>query len=247
MSEGPSPATTAVALATRSWGDGDRRALLVHGLTSDGGTWWRLGPALADTGYTVTAVDLRGHGDSPRTPLYSLDDYAVDLDALGQTPWDLAIGHSLGGAVVLAAASAGAFAGRIVVEDPWLVTFDLDRDHVANITGNATEAEIMQQNPAWPDEDVAAKAAAIRKVDPNIGHGPFLRPWDLRPALATIAIPTLLMGADPKRGALVSIEDGEAAATANPLVTYTLMSGFGHSIHREGWETYWNLVHTFAE
>src|SRR5512132_1788955 len=54
-------------LATRTWGeDGGRPlALLVHGITSSSRSWWRLGPALAERGYAVLAVDLRGHGGSP--------------------------------------------------------------------------------------------------------------------------------------------------------------------------------------
>jgi pimeloyl-ACP methyl ester carboxylesterase len=58
-------------LATRAWGDegaGAARplALLVHGVTSSSRTWWRVGPALAARGFRVVAVDLRGHGASPR-------------------------------------------------------------------------------------------------------------------------------------------------------------------------------------
>lgn len=53
-------------LHTREWGTGDRTALLVHGIMSDSRTWRRVGPALAERGYRVLAVDLRGHGRSPR-------------------------------------------------------------------------------------------------------------------------------------------------------------------------------------
>jgi pimeloyl-ACP methyl ester carboxylesterase len=69
-------------LATRAWGGGADRsrplAVLVHGVTSSSRTWWRVGPALAERGYRVLAVDLRGHGASPR-PVAGLD--AADLAA----------------------------------------------------------------------------------------------------------------------------------------------------------------------
>jgi pimeloyl-ACP methyl ester carboxylesterase len=76
--------TVAVRLATHSWGDGvglgDRSgsggasgsgadrplALLIHGVTSSSLTWWRVAPELVRQGYRVLAVDLRGHGASPR-------------------------------------------------------------------------------------------------------------------------------------------------------------------------------------
>jgi pimeloyl-ACP methyl ester carboxylesterase len=57
-------------LATRAWEDGADPsrplAVLVHGVTSSSRTWWRVGPALARRGFRVLAVDLRGHGASPR-------------------------------------------------------------------------------------------------------------------------------------------------------------------------------------
>ena len=45
--------TNPVALSTTVWGDGSRRALLLHGLTSAGSTWWRIAEDLAELGYTA--------------------------------------------------------------------------------------------------------------------------------------------------------------------------------------------------
>ena len=60
------------ALATHEWlptetdaGAAAPVAILVHGITGWWRTWWRVGPALADHGWRVIAVDLRGHGESP--------------------------------------------------------------------------------------------------------------------------------------------------------------------------------------
>ncbi|GAA3272619.1 hypothetical protein GCM10010493_57940 [Streptomyces lavendulae subsp. grasserius] len=65
-------------LRTQTWGEGDRLALLVHGIMSDHRTWRRVGPALAGRGYRVVAVDLRGHGASGRGE-YSPELFADDL------------------------------------------------------------------------------------------------------------------------------------------------------------------------
>ncbi|MEV2226577.1 alpha/beta fold hydrolase, partial [Nocardia vinacea] len=51
-------------LHMRQWGEGNRVAVLVHGMTTDSGSWWRLGPVLAERGYRVLAPDLPGHGCS---------------------------------------------------------------------------------------------------------------------------------------------------------------------------------------
>src|SRR6266545_3685036 len=53
-------------LYVHEWDGGDRVALLVHGITADSGSWWRVGPELADRGYHVYAPHLRGHGRSRR-------------------------------------------------------------------------------------------------------------------------------------------------------------------------------------
>jgi pimeloyl-ACP methyl ester carboxylesterase len=62
---------------------------------------WRYGAWLADAGWHATAVDLRGHGTAPRALDYTIDAYASDVlhtAAPDGEPWDLVIGHSLGGA-----------------------------------------------------------------------------------------------------------------------------------------------------
>ena len=106
-------------LPAQHWGDpaAARRALLVHGLTSDGGTWWRVGEALASAGWFVTAVDLRGNGAAPIAQHYSFADYASDLPG---RDWDVVVGHSLGGAVATLAALEPGFTRRLVLLDPAL-------------------------------------------------------------------------------------------------------------------------------
>jgi len=68
-------------LATRTWGDpGGPVVVLVHGVAASTATWWRVGPALAERGYHVLAVDLPGHGASPRMDRpFTLADLADDL------------------------------------------------------------------------------------------------------------------------------------------------------------------------
>ena len=97
--------TEAVGLATLSWRAGDRSALLIHGITSSAAGWWRVARSLCEIGYTVTAPDLRGHGASPAGSDQRLASMAADVLALG-TRWDLVLGHSMGGSVAIAAATA---------------------------------------------------------------------------------------------------------------------------------------------
>jgi len=91
-------------LTTITTGSGPRRVGLVHGLGADGSTWKPLIERLAATGrYTVTTVDLRGHGASARAESYSVDDMADDLVESLPTGLQSVVGHSLGGAVLVRA------------------------------------------------------------------------------------------------------------------------------------------------
>ncbi|HEU5226535.1 MAG TPA: alpha/beta fold hydrolase, partial [Ktedonobacteraceae bacterium] len=103
-------------------------ALLLHGITSSAQSWVRVGPALADR-YRVYALDMRGHGDSPKSVAgaYSLRQTADDAQtfmAILDLSRPLLIGHSWGGATALVLASgaetdqpAPAFS-KIILEDP---------------------------------------------------------------------------------------------------------------------------------
>jgi pimeloyl-ACP methyl ester carboxylesterase len=86
-----------------AWGPpGASPLLLVHGITSNAGTWWRIGPALAAAGHRVIAPDLPAHG---LTGSWSGDvafrDTAEDLAAFARAafpdaaPGDVdVVGHS---------------------------------------------------------------------------------------------------------------------------------------------------------
>lgn len=91
-------------LHSTSSGSGDLHVGLIHGLGASSATWQPLIDRMLATGrYTVTALDLRGHGESERAASYTLSELAADVaDAL---PGGLhsVVGHSLGGAVLVRA------------------------------------------------------------------------------------------------------------------------------------------------
>ncbi len=98
----------------------DRPPLVIaHGLYGSGRNWGAIARRLADT-RQVVAVDMRNHGDSPRSPEHSYEAMAGDLAAtvagLGGRA-DL-LGHSMGGkaAMVLALSEPGRVR-RLIVAD----------------------------------------------------------------------------------------------------------------------------------
>lgn len=86
-------------------GRGGPTVVILPGGGQDRSRWSGVATTLAETGVRVVAVDLRGHGDSDRSPsrAYDLPDYAGDvagvLDAV-DTPVTL-VGHSMGGRVAI--------------------------------------------------------------------------------------------------------------------------------------------------
>lgn len=158
-------------LNTRTWGSGDKTAVLVHGIMSDSRTWRRVGPALAERGYRVVAVDLRGHGASPRGE-YSPALFARDLvDTLTERA-DVAIGHSLGG-LALSLAVDRLRPCRAVYCDPVWATSAPDRrvNAAAFVEGkNATREHIARLNPRWDEADIDVELATLADWDPDTSH-----------------------------------------------------------------------------
>jgi pimeloyl-ACP methyl ester carboxylesterase len=105
-------------LTKKTTGSGPRHVGLVHGLGGSAATWGPFVERLAATGrYTVTTIDLRGHGQSARAESYRVDDMAADLVESLPSGLHSVVGHSLGGAVLYRAAVRLA-PGRAVYLDP---------------------------------------------------------------------------------------------------------------------------------
>jgi pimeloyl-ACP methyl ester carboxylesterase len=106
------------------WGDGDRPGLvLVHGGAAHAHWWSFIAPQLARQ-YHVAAVDLSGHGDSGRRPVYAIETWADEVMACaqdcGMSSMPVVVGHSMGGLVTIAAANlyGEELSGGIVVDSP---------------------------------------------------------------------------------------------------------------------------------
>jgi pimeloyl-ACP methyl ester carboxylesterase len=85
-------------------GSGARHVGLVHGLGADGATWAPVVDRLVAAGrFTVTTVDLRGHGASDRAGSYGIEEMADDLVESLPRGLDAVVGHSLGGSVLVRA------------------------------------------------------------------------------------------------------------------------------------------------
>ena len=233
-------------LNTREWGSGDRTALLVHGIMSDSRSWRRVGPALAERGYRVVAVDLRGHGASGRAESYLSEDYAADLvetaEALGGV--DVAIGHSLGGRALLLAVEALKPGKAVYVDPAWRLSRaedDFDPAMFVKFADEATAESIALIAPRWDPEDVAIEVETLAV-------------WDRRTALdlsknaaamlragtagdgtglpTSPAVPSLIMLAD--NSTLIRAQDAETLRERG--FTLRTVPGAGHTVHRDDFD-----------
>jgi pimeloyl-ACP methyl ester carboxylesterase len=232
-------------LATRCWGDDGPLAVLVHGVTSSSRTWWRVGPALAGRGFRVVAVDLRGHGASPRTVAgLGLADLAADVAGTVEGPVELLVGHSLGALVSLELVRRRpGFARRLVLEDPpgassidWAgVAAGIEADTRRAVADpGALRRELEAANSAWPPGEAERRVADLADCDGQaiaaaLRHGV---PFDLPALLAAARLPVLMLLADESLGSNLNGLDRKAAVEAlGGGATRVLPAG--HSVHRE--------------
>lgn len=242
-------------------------AVLIHGVTSSADTWWRVGPALAERGWSVLAVDLRGHGRSPRGfDGIGLADLAADVAATvraetgerdgtaedgrdGEPLVELLIGHSLGAltAMTLLAAEPS-FARLVVLEDPpcqeavdWPAEADrVGRDaRLARTDPETLRAEFRAPPYSLTERDVEHKITCLRALDMETLQA-VLRGgmvFDVAAMARKVTVPALLFLGEPARGSLLFGEP--RAATATGLAQgWTEVVPAGHSIHRDAHESF---------
>lgn len=145
------------------WGDESAPAVIaVHGAHDHGRMFDELAPAVADLGYHVVAIDLRGHGDSgPISSGMFWSAAVVDLceiaARLGRRTGPVGlIGHSMGGGLAFTAAGTAPERFR------WVISLDA--------LGPPAEA--------FPDLPLTTLAADALAGIERARRGP--RPWDRR-------------------------------------------------------------------
>ena len=228
-------------------------AVLVHGVAGWHRTWWRVGPALADRGWRVVAVDQRGHGRSPRIDGYAtVGNFAADLGGVIErigAPVDALIGHSLGAAVSAELAYLRPeLVRRLVLEDPpalsraddvpWLAA--LERELIAAHTDLDGEiARELAENTAWLEEDARQDVEGKQLADREGIVASFRRETGARvPHLVPLLrVPALyVMAADDR-----SVYTGDARrrlVAETPANARVVVADAGHTVHRDQFDDY---------
>ena len=175
--------------------------LLVHGVTSNAETFWRVGPAVAAAGRHVVAVDLPGHGRTGNwRGRHRFAETAADLvgfiRAAGLDRGDLAVlGHSWGGMVVAALPVAGLRPGHLLLLDPAALPVAAMEAMTHDPTERRYEdldealAVIRAANPGWTEGDVHAKALGLTQFDPPAARAVLVDNGDWDGGLRALADP----------------------------------------------------------
>ena len=161
------PGADGLRLHALEWSREGVPFLLLHGFGNDAHVWDDFAPLVAPY-YRVLALDLRGHGDSERSPdvlRYGHDAVAEDVaavcDALGFERLVL-VGHSFGGraAMRFAGAHPGRLAGLVIVD----AGPDLDPRGVLRIRLDTERSDPTFASPA-EYERALARAYPLAKPD----------------------------------------------------------------------------------
>ena len=166
------------------WGElADPPLLLVHGVTSNSETFWRVGPCIAAAGRRVVAVDLPGHGRTGgwrgrHRWIETATDLAGLIRAAELDQGDLAVvGHSWGAMTAASLPAAGFRPERLVLLDPPAMTVEglvpWTQDPTEQRYEDLADAidAIRASGVSWPEGDVMAKATGLTQIDRCGGAG----------------------------------------------------------------------------
>jgi pimeloyl-ACP methyl ester carboxylesterase len=202
--------------------------ILIHGLAASLHDWDDLSPVLIENGYSTYAVDLLGHGDSPKpgSRAYHMDwifeHFSTWMKSLRLTEPAILIGHSLGGHVALEyARRVSAWTRGLILVAPFYSRAQLPF-FLRNTYGRTSLSEfIVERTPEWLFKrviDVSSKAIGhgvgalrslpekarqqtildYRRTAPGIYHVPNVIP-DMDEYLQDISTPTLVVWGDRDR------------------------------------------------
>ncbi len=222
--------------------------VLLHGIAASSYDWSVLMPALASLGYRALAVDLLGHGDSPKpddplayTPENCFQSLESWVASLALQPPLIMVGHSFGGYLALEfALRQPSQVAALALVDPLYKLGQISpllrmfRGH-AELGAKAMEAipqELIERLLAWDSINLAGFSPQARRqiaidykrASPNILHIiQYIE--DLSPCLGHIHAPTLVVWGE---------RDLTLRPASFPALVARIPNATGHSLPRSG-------------
>jgi len=221
-------------LAVHESGAGSKTAVLIHGIMSDSRAWHRVTAELEEHGYRVLAVDLAGHGRSPRARRYSprawADDVVETLEPLLDGPPDVVMGHSLGGLVASLVADRMAPRAAIYIDPAFSFPTGIKGwafKAFFAVAPRPRRSALVRMNPRWSAVDVDIEVATLRDWDKRTILG-FMDTKPLVPPMRLVA-PSLVVLAEKS----LLITERVAAQMRGRGMTVETVEGTGHTVFRD--------------
>ena len=230
-------------------------------MTSSVTSWDRI-VAEFTSDYSVSAVDLRGHGLSskPKEGYRWADDYAADVVAfineVFQEPVIL-VGHSLGAMIAPAVAvNAPDKVRAIVMEDP--PAFRPSEDHQATRSRfvpvlemkrmpYAQRLEIMMKEQGMGHDAAVVRADNLELLSESVLLELLQGVTAYKPAdyFPRVSCPSMVILGNPELGAVVDVEDRPRLRSLLPQARVIEWDDVGHGIHAEQPERFVSEVKGF--
>lgn len=199
--------------------------VMIHGLAASLHDWNDLIPELSGNGYASYALDLLGHGDSPRLDSrtyqmdWVLDHFSSWMKSLRLTEPAILIGHSLGGYVALEyARRVSAWTRGLVLVNPFYSRSQLSRLLRQTYNHAGLSSLLLGRTPEWllrffvdissvatghsigalhslPESIRAQTALDFKRTAPGVYHLPNAVA-DLTESLHEVNVPALVVWGD---------------------------------------------------
>lgn len=230
-------------IAWSQWGvEGARPVILLHSLGSDHGMWAPQIETLSKR-HAVIAIDTRGHGASSAPPgAYSLQDLCTDVlavaDDIGADRFHV-VGLSLGGQMALWLAAhhpervismtASNTGAKIGTDESWSARIlEVETNGMAAIRPAVVErwfsVDFADRHAQWFREACDTFDMTDPKGYAGCCHA--LAGADLRQNMATLSVPTLIIGSD--QDVSTPPEQAQYLATQIDGARLVIIEGAGH-------------------
>jgi pimeloyl-ACP methyl ester carboxylesterase len=155
------------------YGNGSKKILLVHGWSGRGTQLCKIADEMIKLGFGIISFDAPAHGKSPGNSTIMVDFIASIIEIDKQFgPFEVAIGHSLGGMSVLNAIKEGLQVDKAVIIGSGDIVQDITDDFIAKMELKPEISNLLcdyfEKKYGGKMDDYSAYKAAERTVIPTL-------------------------------------------------------------------------------
>lgn len=150
-----------------------QKALLIHGWSGRGTQLYKIADELLKSGYATVSFDAPAHGKSPGHSATMVDFIASIIEVDKQFgPFEIAIGHSLGGMSVMNAIKEGLKVNKAIIIGSGDIVQDITDDFVAKLGLKPVVSKLLcerfEQKYGGKMHDYSAYKAAKKTLTPTL-------------------------------------------------------------------------------